>query len=369
GKNLHYQKIGSFSNKFNVINKEGSALRREGVVSSELKKKLYERRGSHGVALGNRKGGGAFEIRKVKLVEGNDQQTKGGQRKEVKPYLISEGGVFGSVSGKLKKCEQTNEQNKEQNLSILFIYSYDNKDNTRINMTSLHQINTNGSIGLPFGRAIETYILSLPIVKGSRFKCQSRQKVNQAIQKNFITLKREEGAIDFKGWTTSNRMTISTNHLDDVLELTEKGKQYIIQIQQGLAPDFCIWYWVFYCTGDGNCQRDCGGFGSCLPNCSNYRMNNNLKNRNDMHKCKVHIITKVMLSMVAEQFPIQLYIQGQHIPTNVFTQHESAVTHLNLSRNIRDQVILSRRADGCTMKEIKLKLLAPFNGISKEQLE
>ncbi|CAG8795424.1 38182_t:CDS:2, partial [Gigaspora margarita] len=59
----------------------------------------------------------------------------------------------------------------------------------------------------------------------------------------------------------------------------------------------------------------------------------------------------------------------QHIPTNVSIQHESAVTHINLSRNIRDQVILSRRADGCTTKEIKLKLLAPFNGISKEQLE
>ncbi|CAG8786094.1 3087_t:CDS:2, partial [Gigaspora rosea] len=307
GKNLHYQKIGSFSNKFNVINKEGSALRREGVVSGELKKKLKEAE----PYLTN-KGGGTFEIKKVILVEGNDQQTKGGQQKEVKPHLISESGAFGSVS-----------------------------DNTRINITLLHQINTNGSIDLPFGRAVETYILSLPIVKGSHFKCQSRQKVNQAIQKNFIMLKREEGAIDFKGWT-SNGMTKSTNRLDDVLELTEKEKQYIIQIQQGLAPDFCIWYWVFYCAGDGNCQRDCGGFGSCLSNFSNYRMNNNLKNGNDMHKCKVCIITKVMLSMVAEQFPIQFYIQGQHIPTNVSIQHKSAIMRLNLT---------------------------PFNGISKEQLE
>ncbi|CAG8683545.1 22058_t:CDS:2, partial [Racocetra persica] len=60
---------------------------------------------------------------------------------------------------------------------------------------------------------------------------------------------------------------------------------------------------------------------------------------------------------------------GQHIPTNYPIQHELVITRLNLSRNVRDQVILSRRVDGCTAKEIKLKLLAPFNGMPKEQLE
>ncbi|CAG8837186.1 4290_t:CDS:2, partial [Cetraspora pellucida] len=80
-------------------------------------------------------------------------------------------------------------------------------------MCTLHQINSDGSIGLPFGHAVETYVLSLPIA-------------------------------------TVNGMTKSTNHLDDTLELTEKGRM----------------------------QRDCGGFGSCVPNCSNYEMKNNLKN-------------------------------------------------------------------------------------------
>ncbi|CAG8507221.1 8491_t:CDS:2 [Scutellospora calospora] len=236
-------------------------------------------------------------------------------------------------------------------------------------MSILHQINSDGSIGLPFGRAVENYILSLPIVKGARFKCQSQQKLNQAVQRDFVVFKCEEGAIDFKGWTTITGMTKSTNRLDDRLELTEKGQSYVNQIQQSLVPDFCVWHWVFYCAGDGNCQRVCSGFENCLPNYPNYKMKNNLKNSNDMHKCKVRIITKVMLNMVRERFPIKLYIESQHIPTNIFIQHESAVTCLNLSRTIRDQVILSRRADGHTAKEIKLKLLAPFNGASKEQLE
>ncbi|CAG8834464.1 28197_t:CDS:1, partial [Gigaspora margarita] len=60
---------------------------------------------------------------------------------------------------------------------------------------------------------------------------------------------------------------------------------------------------------------------------------------------------------------------GQHMSTNISIHHESAVIHLNLSRTIRDQVILSRHADGYTAKEIKLKLLTPFNGVSREQLK
>ncbi|CAG8697434.1 288_t:CDS:2, partial [Gigaspora rosea] len=138
------------------------------------------------------------------------------------------------------------------------------------------------------------------------------EKLNQAIRRGLVNLKYEEGAIDFKGWTTITGMTKSTNRLDDILELTEEGQKYVTQIQQGLVSDLCIWHWV-------------------------------------------------MLSMVAERFSVQLYIEGQHIPTNVSVQHEMAITRLNLSKNVRNQVILSRRADGCTAKEIKLKLLAPFN--------
>ncbi|CAG8831893.1 37845_t:CDS:2, partial [Gigaspora margarita] len=69
--------------------------------------------------------------------------------------------------------------------------------------------------------------------------------------------------------------------------------------------------------------------------------------------------------MVKEKFSIKLYTEGQHMPTNVSIHHESAVTYLNLSRTIRDQVILSQHTDGCKAKEIKLKLLTPFNGLPK----
>ncbi|KAF0465232.1 retrotransposable element [Gigaspora margarita] len=58
----------------------------------------------------------------------------------------------------------------------------------------------------------------------------------------------------------------------------------------------------------------------------------------------------------------------------VILKHEEGVIDFkgwttNTCRNIRDQVILNRRVDGSTAKEIKLKLLALFNGASREQLE
>ncbi|CAG8799309.1 1887_t:CDS:2, partial [Racocetra persica] len=52
---------------------------------------------------------------------------------------------------------------------------------------------------------------------------------------------------------------------------------------------------------------------------------------------------------------------GQHISTNVFIQYKRAITHFNLKRSLRDQVILNRQADEYIAKEIKLKLLALFN--------
>ncbi|KAF0544567.1 gephyrin: PROVISIONAL [Gigaspora margarita] len=178
-------------------------------------------------------------------------------------------------------------------------------------MSTLHQINADGSISLSFGCAVKTYILSLPIVKGACFKCQSWQKLNQAIQKNLVAFKCEEGAIDFKGWMMNTGMTKSTNCLDDRFELTGNGQSYVNQIQQGLISDLCVWHWVFYCAGDKNCQRACGGFRECVLNCLNYQIKNNLKNGNDMHKCKVCIITKIMLSMVKERFLIKLYTEDQ----------------------------------------------------------
>ncbi|RIA88190.1 hypothetical protein C1645_877563 [Glomus cerebriforme] len=86
-----------------------------------------------------------------------------------------------------------------------------------------------------------------------------------------------EGAVDYVEWTTSNGKTKSTNRIDDIIELTEKGEELIKQIQAGTAKDKLCWSWVMYCAGN-SCQHLCGGIGKCNPDCQNANLPNNLKN-------------------------------------------------------------------------------------------
>lgn len=47
-------------------------------------------------------------------------------------------------------------------------------------------------------------------------------------------------------------------------------------------------------AGDGNvCQRVCGEVGKCRAGCKNSEFPNGLKNYQDMHLCKVRIISEV----------------------------------------------------------------------------
>jgi hypothetical protein len=115
-----------------------------------------------------------------------------------------------------------------------------------------------------------------------------------------------------------------------------------------------------YCSGDGNvCQRVCGGIGNCLETCENYFLHKNLKNANDMHLCKVRVISECYLSWLNSETPS---IQGNHNPT----QNISKISRINLTYSIRDSIAISRRADHRTTKGIKAKILAPFNGASEE---
>ncbi|CAG8795171.1 18116_t:CDS:1, partial [Cetraspora pellucida] len=92
-------------------------------------------------------------------------------------------------------------------------------------------------------------------------KKQSRLYVNENIKTGLITLKRTEGAIDYLSWKTVLGQNKSTNRLDDILELTEKGCERVTKIKQNVALDLTVWRWVLFCDDNNNCQRSCGGIG------------------------------------------------------------------------------------------------------------
>jgi hypothetical protein len=76
-----------------------------------------------------------------------------------------------------------------------------------------------------------------------------------------------------KNWSTK-----STNRIDDLIKLTEKGKELVNQIKAKINKDKLCWSWIMYCAGDDNsCQHECGGIGKCVEGCQNELLPNNLK--------------------------------------------------------------------------------------------
>ena len=161
-----------------------------------------------------------------------------------------------------------------------------------------------------------------------------------------------------------------TNRIDDYLVLTSLERDLVSQIELGLAKDRQCWYWVMYCSGDGNkCQRMCGGIGECLPDCQNKNYKRNLKNANDMHLCQVRVILECQISWLNSPTPLKISIQNTHLPHNFPDAQPPHVTRINLDLSTRDMVLKSRRADHHTAKEIKIKMLAPLNGASEEKIK
>src|SRR5215472_2139197 len=85
--------------------------------------------------------------------------------------------------------------------------------------------NADGSVNTCLGRAVEKYIYSLPIATAVKLNCQSRKKVNEAIKNSLITLERVAGAFDHVEWKTKKGIQQSTNRLDDIVSLTNIGRQ------------------------------------------------------------------------------------------------------------------------------------------------
>ncbi|KAF0438408.1 proteophosphoglycan ppg4 [Gigaspora margarita] len=231
-----------------------------------------------------------------------------------------------------------------------------------------YRINADGSVNLPFGRAIEAYLNSLPLLTNCKLKKQSRLYVNENIRAGFITLKRVEGAIDYLAWKTRQGKNKSTNRLDDIIELTSEGRNRVIKIKQHDVSNITVWRWVLFCDGNNDCERECGGLGICKSECSNFNLNNNLKSDFDMHKCAVRVITKVMLSDVEDPLPVQLIVKGTHRSSSI-PAAEPKLGKINLSLQARDKAIIARRGHHSSGTEIAMKILAPYNNTNETDFQ
>ena len=234
------------------------------------------------------------------------------------------------------------------------------------------QYNEDNSVNVPFGRAAEWYIANHSLLKNRRLKSQSRWYTSEFVKEEYITLQRVEGAVDFMEWQTRAGKTKSTNRIDDIIVLTSKGNELLEQINSKKKRDKLCWSWVMYCAGDGDvCQRACGEVGRCKEGCRNSEFPNGLKNYQDMHLCNVRVKSEVRFSSLTTSHPLKITIQGSHVLSNVVIANNNStpkIKRLNLLRSVRDNVLLSRRADHRSTKGIKSKLLTSMNGASEETL-
>ena len=109
-------------------------------------------------------------------------------------------------------------------------------------MASNMRIDSNGAICLPFGRAVEKHLLALPISQNIQYKKQSHHRINDAIKERLVIMHRVQGAFDQIAWKTVRGQCKSTNRLDDVLRLTDKGRKLVEEINQRGRRDRQVWY-------------------------------------------------------------------------------------------------------------------------------
>ncbi|GBC07761.1 hypothetical protein RclHR1_07680015 [Rhizophagus clarus] len=97
--------------------------------------------------------------------------------------------------------------------------------------------NSDGTVNVPFGRTVEWYINSVPMLKVCRLKHQSRQKTSQLVKEGLIEVKHTTDAIDFLEWKTKHGDIRSTNRIDNIIILTPEGEELLKKIRLGLIKD------------------------------------------------------------------------------------------------------------------------------------
>ncbi|CAG8565769.1 10070_t:CDS:2 [Gigaspora rosea] len=189
------------------------------------------------------------------------------------------------------------------------------------------------TVFVPFGHAVKKYLNEFDHLKKTRLKKQSCKNVSRAVKEGLIIVRRVEGAIDYIGWMTKDGHSNSTNRLDDILELTEKGSERIVNIQNGNVYGIGLSFVLVMVTVK-----------------------------------EIRVITKVILSQVKTEFPMQVILSGSHI-SSIPILHISTINRINLNYEARDIAIRGRRKSNMTTMQIMRNLLAPANSAPKNELK
>ncbi|ESO94330.1 hypothetical protein LOTGIDRAFT_232559 [Lottia gigantea] len=155
---------------------------------------------------------------------------------------------------------------------------------------------------VPVGQGMIQFLHTHPAIQGIYLN-----KGKRHIKKNLVNLKRQESAVDKGSWERQGHK-LERNRFDDYFEATDQGKEKSEEIGNCLARDEYVVNWYVWCPGrGGNCQRKCGGYGTCLEGCPG------MSHKQDRHNCSFLLNLKIFLSDLTKW---RIQITGSHVPDN-----------------------------------------------------
>ena len=108
------------------------------------------------------------------------------------------------------------------------------------------------------GESAKIFLQKHPLLRGIYLNKGKRE-----VKRRLIQLKRHKNAID-KGSYLRNGKINDKNRIDDMFDYTVEGKKKKDAVDENIGRDEYVVNWYMWCPGHGNCQRQCGGFGSCV---------------------------------------------------------------------------------------------------------
>lgn len=112
---------------------------------------------------------------------------------------------------------------------------------------------------VPVGLDLKRFLAAHPLVRGLYLNRGKRD-----VKRNLVTIQRHNNAVDKGSWQRGH-LCHERNRLDDHFVPTVEGKERISLIEEKRIRDEYVVNWYLWCPGHGNCQRKCGGYGTCEP--------------------------------------------------------------------------------------------------------
>ncbi|XP_038071731.1 uncharacterized protein LOC119740479 isoform X1 [Patiria miniata] len=151
---------------------------------------------------------------------------------------------------------------------------------------------------IPVGVPLRNFLASQELLRDVNLRRGKR-----SVKQDLVKMQRQEKALACQSWQRKTLVNERCRY-DDLFVATEKGEQLRKRIKDGKRDQYVV-AWYLFCSGEGNCLRQCGSYGKCVKSCKG------AQHKQDRHNCSVLVTLKLFLSDLQTW---KVTITGQHVP-------------------------------------------------------